>query len=83
MKELVELEEKILLYKGKNLPDDLLKQAKKDGFSDRYLSLLLSIPEKDIRGRRIGLGCKPELGCRAGKRGKERSLLLLHLQWAG
>ncbi|MDO8957620.1 MAG: carbamoyl-phosphate synthase large subunit [Deltaproteobacteria bacterium] len=56
MKELVELEEKILLHKGKNLPDDLLKQAKKDGFSDRYLSLLLSIPEKDIRGRRIGLG---------------------------
>ncbi len=56
MKELVELEEKILLHKGKNLPDDLLKQAKKDGFSDRYLSLLLSIPEKNIRGRRIGLG---------------------------
>ena len=56
MKELVELEEKILLHKAKNLPDDLLKQAKKDGFSDRYLSLLLSIPEKDIRGRRIGLG---------------------------
>jgi carbamoyl-phosphate synthase large subunit len=56
MKELVELEEKILLHKGKNLPDDLLKQAKKDGFSDRYLSLLLNIPEKDIRGRRIGLG---------------------------
>jgi carbamoyl-phosphate synthase large subunit len=56
MKELVELEEKILRHKGKSLPDDLLKQAKKDGFSDRYLSLLLSIPEKDIRGRRIGLG---------------------------
>jgi len=56
MKELVELEEKILLHKGKNLPDDLLKQAKKDGFSDRYLSLLLSIPEKDIRERRTGLG---------------------------
>ncbi|MDH4266226.1 MAG: carbamoyl-phosphate synthase large subunit [Deltaproteobacteria bacterium] len=56
MKELLELEEKILLHKGKNLPDDLLREAKKDGFSDRYLSLLLGIPEKDIRGRRIGLG---------------------------
>ncbi len=42
MKELVELEEKILKYKGKTLPDDLLVRAKKDGFSDRYLSQLLS-----------------------------------------
>ena len=56
MKELVELEEKILLYKGKNLPEDLLKQAKKDGFSDRYLAQLLSLPEKSIRERRSGLG---------------------------
>jgi carbamoyl-phosphate synthase large subunit len=56
MRELVELEEKILLYKGKNLPEELLKQAKKDGFSDRYLSLLLNLSEKDIRERRSGLG---------------------------
>ncbi|MFA5280912.1 MAG: carbamoyl-phosphate synthase large subunit, partial [Smithellaceae bacterium] len=38
MKELVALEEKILACKGKNLPDDLLIEAKKDGFSDRYLA---------------------------------------------
>jgi len=44
MKELVELEEQILQYKGKSLPDDLLIQAKKDGFADRYLSQLLGIP---------------------------------------
>src|SRR5699024_2868257 len=31
MKELVELEEQILSYKGKELPDELLIQAKKDG----------------------------------------------------
>src|SRR5690606_12065469 len=36
MKELVELEEKILKTKGKELPDKLLIQAKKDGFADRY-----------------------------------------------
>src|SRR4030065_263525 len=41
MKELVELEEKILKVKGKTLPDDLLAMAKKDGFSDRYLSQLI------------------------------------------
>ena len=43
MKELVELEEKILKYKGKNLPDDLLIQAKKDGFADKYLAKLLGV----------------------------------------
>src|SRR4030043_245617 len=56
MNELVELEERILTYKGRTLPDDLLVTAKKDGFSDRYLSQLLGIPERDIRDRRISLG---------------------------
>jgi carbamoyl-phosphate synthase large subunit len=55
MKELVELEEGVLKYKGKTIPDDLLVQAKKDGFSDRYLSHILSIPEKDIRRQRTSL----------------------------
>jgi len=56
MKELVELEEKILKYKGKELPDDLLTEAKKDGFSDRYLSQILRVPEKQLRQRRTSLG---------------------------
>jgi carbamoyl-phosphate synthase large subunit len=56
MKELVELEEEILKYKGKHLPDDLLIKAKKDGFADKYLSKLLGIPEKEIRNRRKQLG---------------------------
>jgi len=56
MKELVELEEKILQYRDKKLPDDLLIKAKKDGFADKYLSMLLGIPEKEIRQRRISLG---------------------------
>ena len=56
MKELVELEEKILKYRGKTLPDDLLIQAKKDGFSDRYLSQILGLPEKEIRQKRTSLG---------------------------
>jgi carbamoyl-phosphate synthase large subunit len=55
MKELVELEEKILKYKGRTLPDDLLVTAKKDGFSDRYLAQLLGISEKEIRERRVSL----------------------------
>jgi carbamoyl-phosphate synthase large subunit len=56
MKELVELEAKVLQYGGRMLPDDLLIQAKKDGFADRYLAQLLGIPEKEIRTRRISLG---------------------------
>jgi carbamoyl-phosphate synthase large subunit len=46
MKELVELEEKILQYRGKTLPDELLVKAKKDGFADRYLSKLLGLTRK-------------------------------------
>ena len=60
MLELVEEENKILTYAnenpGKMLPDDMLEQAKKDGFADRYLSQLMDIPEKDIREARIALG---------------------------
>ncbi len=56
MKELVELEEKILTFKGKALSDDLLIQAKKDGFADRYLATILQIPERGIRERRTSLG---------------------------
>ena len=56
MKELVELENVILKYRGKRIPDDLLVQAKKDGFADRYLSQLLSVPEKEIRQQRVSLG---------------------------
>lgn len=56
MRELVQLEEKILESKGMLPPDDLLIQAKKDGFSDKYLSKLLSVKEKAIRDRREELG---------------------------
>ncbi|MBC2714793.1 MAG: carbamoyl-phosphate synthase large subunit [Desulfobacteraceae bacterium] len=56
MKEMVELEEKILKYKRKLPPDDLLTQAKKDGFSDKYLAQILSVSEKGIREKRLSLG---------------------------
>lgn len=57
MKELVELEEKIL-QEGKNgkISDELLTQAKKDGFSDKYLAKLLGISEKEIRQQRCRIG---------------------------
>ncbi len=56
MKELVEEEEAILAYQGQLPPADVLEQAKKDGFSDKYLSMLLKVSEKDIRDARTKIG---------------------------
>ena len=56
MRELVMLEEEILKSKGSLPADELLIQAKKDGFADKYLSQLLEISEDDIRNKRIALG---------------------------
>jgi carbamoyl-phosphate synthase large subunit len=56
MKELVSLEEEILHYTGRDLPDALLIRAKKDGFADKYLSTLLGIPEQQVRKQRTALG---------------------------
>ena len=47
--ELVSLENEILKYKKRVLPDELLIKAKKDGFADKYLSKLLEVPEEYIR----------------------------------
>ncbi|MBQ5538539.1 MAG: carbamoyl-phosphate synthase large subunit [Treponema sp.] len=58
MKELVELEEKMLQNPGRVPEDSLLIQAKKDGFSDKYLSKILKVSEKDIRKRRNELGIR-------------------------
>ncbi len=56
MKELVEEEEALMQNKGALPSDDALIHAKKNGFSDKYLSQILEIPEDDIRERRISLG---------------------------
>ncbi|MBQ6774508.1 MAG: carbamoyl-phosphate synthase large subunit [Synergistaceae bacterium] len=53
--ELVNEEEKILTFKGSVPPDDVLIQAKKDGFSDKYLAKILNIPEDLIRTKRESL----------------------------
>jgi carbamoyl-phosphate synthase large subunit len=56
MKELVELDKKILRFRGKEIPNDLLEQAKKDGFSDKYLEKILEVTEKKIREQRKAIG---------------------------
>jgi len=56
MKELVEEEEALLSKKGAVPADAALIQAKKDGFSDRYLAKLTGVTEDDIRNRRLAIG---------------------------
>lgn len=56
MKELVDEEEELLKFKGSLPSDELLTKAKKDGFSDKYLSRLLDVSEDDVRSRRTSLG---------------------------
>ena len=52
MKELVDEEEELLKIKGAVPDEQTLRQAKLDGFSDRYLSKLLEVSEDDIREAR-------------------------------
>ena len=56
MKELVEEEEALLVKKGSLPSDEALISAKKNGFSDKYLSQILEVSEDEIRNKRISLG---------------------------
>ena len=56
MKELTEEETALLSFRGSLPSDELLISAKKDGFSDKYISQLLEIPEAAVRSRRLALG---------------------------
>ncbi len=55
MKELVEEEEELVKTKG-SISDEALIKAKKDGFSDKYLSEILDMSEQTIREQREKLG---------------------------
>ena len=56
MKELVEEEESLMQYKGQVPPTEALRQAKLDGFSDKYLSQILEVSEEKIRDSRTEAG---------------------------
>ena len=57
IKELADFELKLAGYTWMALPDELLIEAKKSGFSDKYLGRLFGVPEKEVRESRIALGC--------------------------
>ncbi len=56
MLELVQEEEALLTCKGALPEDAQLISAKKNGFSDKYLSQLLAVTEEEVRNRRLALG---------------------------
>ncbi|MGN0632161.1 MAG: carbamoyl-phosphate synthase large subunit, partial [Ruminococcus sp.] len=58
MKEILDEEEALIAMKGSVPAKDTLRQAKLDGFSDRYLSQLLEVPEEDIRNARYEYGIR-------------------------
>ena len=56
MRELVQEEEQLKAMKGAVPAADVLRQAKLDGFADRYLAGILEVPEEDIRKARVANG---------------------------
>ncbi len=56
MKELVDEETALEGMKGSVPSTDVLKQAKQDGFSDKYLSQILEVDEAEIRKARLSAG---------------------------
>ena len=60
MQELVAEEEALMEHKGEMPADAALIAAKKNGFSDKYLSKILEIKEDDIRNKRIELGVEEQ-----------------------
>ena len=83
MKELVEEEEALLKYKGGLPTDEMLTAAKKDGFSDKYLSRILEIPEDQVRERRIAIGVEENWEGVPCERDAGQRILLFHLQRNG
>ncbi len=53
MKELVDFEAVLDQYSWDNLPSAIFKQAKQDGFSDKYLAHAFKVEERLVRERRI------------------------------
>ena len=58
MKELVDEEEALKVYNGSVPPVEILRSAKLNGFSDKYLSQVLGVSETEIRECRVAAGIK-------------------------
>ncbi len=59
MKNIVDLEKKLKRYKLNDLPEELLKDAKQNGFSDKQLAIILMNTEMSVRNKRKQLDIIP------------------------
>jgi len=57
IQELALFELELARYTWMGLPDEMLKKAKELAFSDKYLAKFFNISEKQVRTRRMELGC--------------------------
>ena len=72
LKELADFELELAKCNFMSLPDELLRQAKEFGFSDKYLAKLFNVAEKEIRSRRLKLGITASF-CRVPVSGVENA----------
>jgi carbamoyl-phosphate synthase large subunit len=59
LERIVQIEGRVRAFELANLPEDLLRQAKRSGFSDAQLARLLRCGEEEVRARRRGAGLAP------------------------
>jgi len=58
MKNLVDLEERIRKFRLENLPEEILAEAKKKGFSDKQIAIFTGSTENKVREKRKKMGIK-------------------------
>jgi carbamoyl-phosphate synthase large subunit len=59
MKNIIETEKELMKYGIENIPEELLKNAKQRGYSDKQIGLIFKTDEKTIRERRKKLNIIP------------------------
>ncbi len=60
MKSLVDREQQLRAYATlTEVPDDLLRRAKQDGYADHQLGVIFDLPEAEVRANRLGRGIRP------------------------
>ena len=70
IRELALFELELAKYNWMTLPDEILIRAKKYAFADKYLAKLFNIEERNVRKRRLELGCEVSF-CRVPVSGVE------------
>ncbi len=70
IQELALFELELAKYTWMNLPANMLLKAKKFAFSDKYLAKFFNVSEKNVREKRIALGCEASY-CRVPVSGVE------------